>query len=114
MRAIQREISAISILTILRSGLLILISIQLSLGYMVQYLASSPADSIELAQEKDIETEEKEGKEETEKDELMIKLFCYSFIVEHRRHTFQSGNFNCNQTHRKIPTPPPDIYAFDV
>jgi len=105
--ATQREISAIAMLTILRSGLLIFISLQLSLGCMVQYIGSFQADSIELAQEKDIETEEKEGKEETEKDELMSKIFSCDFLNQEKFHSIQTTYWNWNRAHGDIPTPPP-------
>ena len=83
--------------------------IQLPFGNLIPFMSSFEAYNMELVEEKDIETEEKDGEEETEKDKLFNKYSSRLSLYKGGFDTNQYKNLVWNQLHSEIPTPPPQI-----
>jgi len=92
---------------ILRTGFLLFMSAYISIGHLSQYLDCFEENRIELAQEKDVDAEEKEGKEEIEKDEFLSKQYFCAFLNQSRLHTPHKIYGSWNHHYEDIPTPPP-------
>ncbi len=101
----------ISLHGLVRVGFLLFISLQISFGHISQYLDCFEINEIELAEEKDIESEEKENKKEIEKDEFLNRMFFFAFSDQQKLHLLDVINSNWNPSHNEVPTPPPRTTA---
>jgi hypothetical protein len=109
MKVDKKNTTCPSILKLFRTTLLLVMSIQLSFGFLIQNFLCFETDKIEYAEKMDVETEEKDSKEESEKDKMHSKLFSSLLIDEVQIHSHNLIQLGCSQFHCKIPTPPPEV-----
>lgn len=97
----------ITITDILKTLFVILVSLQISIGQLVEYSDGVQIVDIELTEEGDSEQEEKKEKEEIEKDELLSKLFFCALSSQEKLHLNNKSTLNWNAAKTEVPTPPP-------
>ncbi len=102
----------ISFYALVRTVFLLFISLQISFGHISQYLDCFEMNEIELAEERDVESEEKENNKEIEKDEFLNRMFFFAFSDQQKLHLLDVLNSNWNPSQDEVPTPPPRIATF--
>jgi hypothetical protein len=107
MRKKDLAILNISLADILKAFFMILMSLQISIGPLVEYSDGIQIVDIELAEEEDSEQKEKKEKEEIEKDEFLSKLFFCALSSQEKFQLYTRSTRNWNATKAEVPTPPP-------
>lgn len=106
---IYPPIQNVSFSAIIRIGLMLFMSIHISIGHLSEYLDCFEANEIELAEENDLESEEKKVKEEIEKDEFLNRLFFCAFSSHEKLHQYHGINAHWNISYGEVLTPPPRL-----
>jgi hypothetical protein len=104
MNSTQRNILTISFLDAIKICFMLFMSLQISLGQLIDYSDGIQITDIELTEEGDSEQEEKE---EIDKDEFLNKL-CFSAFSSHEKSYLQNETMrNWGASQVEVPTPPP-------
>lgn len=107
MRKVDFNILNISLQEIIKALFMILMSLQISIGQLVEYSDGIQIIDIELTEEGDSEQEEKKEKEEIEKNESLSKLFFCALSSHEKFNLYNRLILNWSVTKVEVPTPPP-------
>ncbi|MFY0627613.1 MAG: hypothetical protein JXR07_15020 [Reichenbachiella sp.] len=93
----------------MRATIILYLIVYVSVSHLPQYLDCMEVSSIELTEEKEMDTEEKESEEEVKKAVFANRSLSYEILLKSKFSSKQYIYWFWKATDLDIPTPPPKV-----